>query len=589
MHYETSIKRLGAVASAVLAYKCLTFENIRQQNALTGFERKTSLDLIYSSLIAIGPNGEMDTTQSRHISPKGSPMRLGTLSKTALIGISALLWVATAPAQQIRFFPDFTSVALLQMNGGAHQATWHAQKVLRLTDGYPGFGTFHPENTTSWFTGQQPVNSGFTTYFKFQIHTAGICCAPADGFAFVIQNATSTDATYGATGALLTARGVGYGGLGYAGIPNSLAVEFDTHQDPNNGPPFWDPDSNHVAVQGCGINTNGPVHDPNHTYTIGNNHNVKTCLVASGYSNSIPHLGVDCGASKCVDDPKLHEVVIEYTAPAQQNGNGTLMVYIDQPFIPGTHTPCPNTTTPGCPVAAVPAVNILYNIDGSQNAATGLALALDDKGNNTLAYVGFTASQTLMPQAHDILAWEFTPHTPTTVTQVIQNGGMDNHFVFGVHDTTVTYFPGFVNTNNISMSVTATPWDRDVFYQQRLAGTKFSNEQCVVYLGTGNNTCIVYSITCQDTNGNAVTCPASVQNTCTDGHNDPGCIVFKTSYTTADNLTATNADYLKTDPIGSNNWNSIFLSFDSTVFDPRTTGTGDTPSDFVATFRPSAP
>ena len=99
-------------------------------------------------------------------------MRFGKQVTTVLAGLTVLLWMASASAQQIRFFPDFSSVANLQFNGNAHQANWAHSKVLRLTDGYAGVGAFHPENSTAWFTLQQTVNAGFTTYFKFQIHTA---------------------------------------------------------------------------------------------------------------------------------------------------------------------------------------------------------------------------------------------------------------------------------------------------------------------------------------------------------------------------------------------------------------------------------
>ena len=55
--------------------------------------------------------------------------------------------------------------------------------------------------------------------------------------------------------------------------------------------------------------------------------------------------------------------------------------------------------------------------------------------------------------------------------------------------------------------------------------------------------------------------------------------------TPLDTLPQQNADYLKTDPIGTNNWVSIFETYDPNVMDGRTTGTGGTPSDFVATFK----
>ena len=228
-------------------------------------------------------------------------MRFGVVIKFCLVAIAAFLLIGAASAQQIHFFPDFSSVANvcqtpptpscpLQMNG-SHQV----KNVLRLTDGQPG----EPPESSTWFKIAQPVNSGFTTYFRFQIHNATECCGgPGDGLAFVIQNSSSTDASYGARGAGLTAVGVGNGGLGYAGIPNSLAIEFDTAAN------AWDPTmngNNHVAVQGCGLNstthlpnTNGPVHTSG-TFTIGRNTDVTSCLVGSSLdnSNSLPHLGVD--------------------------------------------------------------------------------------------------------------------------------------------------------------------------------------------------------------------------------------------------------------------------------------------------------
>jgi len=505
-------------------------------------------------------------------------MRFGVVIKFCLVAIAAFLLIGAASAQQIRFFPDFTSVANLQMNG-SHQATWNLQNVLRLTDGNTVTGS-HQEAATAWFTLPQQVNLGFTTYFAFQIHNAN-CCNPGDGLAFVVQNSSHTDQSYGAGGAGVTARGVSQGGMGYAGIPNSLAVEFDTFTN------LWDPTSNHVAVQGCGTNTNGPVHIPG-TFTIGRNTHVTSCLVASGLNSSIPHLGVTCADSTCADGA-VHQVVIEYTPPANVNGSGTLMVWIDQPFVPNTHTPCPNNRIPGCPVAAVTSINIPYNIDNT-HSRTGISLA-----SGTSAWVGFTGSQTNETQAEDILAWEFTPHAPAQIQQTIPNGGIEARYTFGANDTGVTYFPGFVNQNGCDgtqpsdvvclMTVLATPTPRNVFYQTRLLGTQFSNEQCVVYLGTGGN-CVVYSITCQNSNAPTVNvqCPSSLPNTC-NSIGEQGCIIFETSFYTADPLTPSNADYLKADPIGSNNWITIFESYQPNIFDGRTTGTGSTPSDFAATLK----
>jgi legume-like lectin family protein len=488
-------------------------------------------------------------------------MRRGLVLKLFLVVIAALCWVGSASAQQLRYFPDFSSGAgNLQLNGGAHLATWSSQKVLRLTDGYAGVGTFHPENTTSWFKIQQPVNQGFTTYFKFQIHNAYICCNPADGLAFVIQSSAPT------------ARGAGNGGLGYQGIPNSLAVEFDTFQNLN----YADPNANHVAVQSCGSNPNSPDHTNPPPIGTG-------CLVGSGINPNITqHLGVTCTSGPCTDGT-THEVVIEYDAPASGAGNGALTVWIDPVFVSGTHTPVST---------AVKAINALpYNIDIRQNPQ-GITLA-----GGTSAWVGFSASQTNDPEAHDILAWEFSSFSQTQVQQQIPPGGVPAMYNFGQNDTIVTYFPGFTNNgcdgmspkNPCLMTVVATPWNPTVFYNQRLAHTPFDNQQCVTYEGTGGN-CIVYSITCQTANNpnQNVTCPASLPGTCT-FLGDPTCIQFSTSFYTLENVTATNTKYPKTDPIGSNNWMNIEVFYNPNVLDGRGGGTSGTPSDFVFTYNPKLP
>jgi hypothetical protein len=499
-------------------------------------------------------------------------MKSGKAVIRALFGTSIVFLLAAASAQQARFFPDFnpatSPVGSLQLNG-SHLTAFNGKNVLRLT---PGPSTPHSESSTTWFKLQQPVNAGFTSWFQFQIHNA-TCCNPSDGLAFVVQNAPSTDATYGATGKGVTARGVSNGGLGYAGIRNSVAIEFDTHFD------SWDYTgaSNHAAVQGCGASTNGPVHDPNNTYTIYHNHNVKTCLVASSLTSNIPTLGVTCGSTSCADG-SVHDVVVEY---APVGGVWMLQVWVDPPYITGTHTPVPGT---------VPAINIQYNIDATQNSATGLNLATDSSGKQTSAFVGFTGSQSnLGQQQEDIIAWEFTPHTSVSVTQVIQPGCdhtdptcVPTTFTYGGHVMKVFYFPGFTNPNGITMTVTATPTSRSTFYQKRLVGTPFINEQCLVYLGTGGN-CIVYSIKCTGGNPNDPDgCPTSV-TTCNQP-GDPGCIVFNESYYTSDPVTANTADFLSEDPIGQNNWQSIFLQFLPNYIDSGTLGGKNSGSDFVATF-----
>ena len=517
-------------------------------------------------------------------------MRSVSVVKFAALAIAAVLLSWPVSAQQVRFFPDFnpttSPTASLQLNR-AHLVMSGNSTVLQLTAGYPGTVGVNNDPASAWFTIPQPVNTGFSVWFQFQIKTAACVpatsnCNPGDGLAFVIQNARTGASSLGVSG----------GGLGYTGVANSLAIEFDTRQD------AWDPTPNHVAVQSCGTAINSPVHKSG-TYTVGGISGLTSCLVggSAGISSNIPTLGVTCGSNSCADGSP-HDVVVEYTPPPVSNpsGNGTLMVWIDPHYIPGTHTPCPNNKIVGCPVAAVPAINIPYNIDHQYNATNGISLS-----SGTSALVGFTASQSSnQVQAHDILAWEFTPHTPTEVTQTIQGCPPSNPncqpaptvFAFGAHVQKVTYFQGFVNnpsnpSDPFLMTVTATPISRGAFYKE-LLGSQFSNNQCIVYLGTGGN-CMVYSITCQlQSNPNVnVTCPTTADfgGIC-NNPGDAGCIQFATFYYTADGVNAKNANYLSRE-IGDNNpqdWLSIFLQFLPNAVDSGTVGGKGTSSNFVATF-----
>ncbi len=55
------------------------------------------------------------------------------------------------------------------------------------------------------------------------------------------------------------------------------------------------------------------------------------------------------------------------------------------------------------------------------------------------------------------------PH-PHSMTQVISNGGYaTDRFPFGGHEMVVTYPPGFMNPDQITMTVLATPTNPDRF------------------------------------------------------------------------------------------------------------------------------
>ena len=131
-------------------------------------------------------------------------------------------------------YPNFASLAGLDLNGNAAQQANRVRLTMQTLESGSVFRT-----TT------EPISGGFETTFSFIIN--GITPDFADGLAFVIQNDPS------GSGAL----GLCCGQIGYGGMTNSLAIEFDTFL--NAG---WnDPNANHIGVQSCGAAENTADHD----------------------------------------------------------------------------------------------------------------------------------------------------------------------------------------------------------------------------------------------------------------------------------------------------------------------------------------
>ncbi|HEY7313737.1 MAG TPA: protein kinase [Gemmataceae bacterium] len=118
-----------------------------------------------------------------------------------------------SPPSNVAWLPPsyangFTADGLV-LNGGAAIA----DKVLRLTDGGGN------EARSAFYHLPVDVRS-FTTRFRFQISAGNT----ADGFTFCIQGINAKRV------------GVGAGGLGYQGIPLSVALKFDLFNNESEGP-----------------------------------------------------------------------------------------------------------------------------------------------------------------------------------------------------------------------------------------------------------------------------------------------------------------------------------------------------------------
>ena len=426
-----------------------------------------------------------------------------------------------------------------------------------LTDNPPQSGSFYATQLTypatgqaasMWFSVPQVVANGFTTWFAFKITPNGSSLNTADGVAFVIQNAQGLQTVYdpvancaASGGAGPTALGAGGGCIGYGGIDNSLALELDTYA---NG---WDPsdngssyNDNHIALQNCGA---GLPNSPNHyTFTSAGSQSA-TCQVSvtGADSTAIPTLvsnpqsSTPGGGTVILADGNVHQVVVIYSGPNEPTPN-QLQVYIDPPFLPGTHTPAAN---------AVPVISGTYNL------ATALNLINSGTANDS-AYVGFTSATGGAFEQHELMAWTFTPHTTVTQQQPLAPAGSPTYqpFPFGTHTYGVQYPPQGPSTSGVSMTVTANTVSPTLF-SQLIAGTPFQGSACQVYDDTGGN-CIIYSISCYVTGSNpqqTVACPAvtSVPNCI--GANASSCINVKTTFNSS--TTPLSPGFLQGDPFFS--------------------------------------
>jgi len=172
-------------------------------------------------------------------------------------------------------YPDFNSIQDLTLNGDTRQFN----NVLRIV---PAIASM---TGSAYHNDKQFIEMGFVSTFQFQCGNTGPW-GGADGFAFLIQNES------------LTSLGTGGGDLGYTGIGNSLAIEFDifnnsTHADPN---------ANHISVNsaGGGITPNSS----HHSYSL-------------GYANP----------SADINDGAVHDIKIVYES-------AKLSIYFDDMMTP---------------------------------------------------------------------------------------------------------------------------------------------------------------------------------------------------------------------------------------------------------------
>lgn len=308
---------------------------------------------------------------------------------------------------------------------------------------------------SAWFNTPQQVNGTFSTTFKFQLSGSNSPQGPADGIAFVIQNSSATAAT--ALAALgLAGCDLGFGGSSTPcnsgfGIPQSLAVEFDTFQNQD------DPNSNHVAIQSCGTAPNTVDSGP---CRIADNSNL---LNAQGNLITLA-------------DGNVHTVTISYT--------------------PSTLSTCGPNNSSSCSSIDV----ILDNTDlfpgGVLFDLTTIGLASGNNCSNCLAYVGLTAATGGSVDDHDILSWTFTPQSQTTV---VTAGAQSTLSFQNANQNTVYDYTAQLNTGQTPVSLQVLPILMAPSDCNALVQRSFRGARCFVYEnaeGSGMDSSVLFAATC---------------------------------------------------------------------------------------------
>ncbi|RZJ11045.1 MAG: hypothetical protein EOP39_07210 [Rubrivivax sp.] len=259
------------------------------------------------------------------------------MTHRSLLATAALALAAIAPPAEAALVVDYanfmgacgstlTCVGATAVTGGGD---------LRITPSSGGSGAGYSTSAISLGAG-----ATFSTTFQFRMSQAG-GIDPADGFTFVLAKASSG---LGGAG----------GGMGYYGVPDSVAIEFDTFDNGETGA------SNHIGLDTGGSLASSPVGSP---YGVSYCHLFDGSYLADG----------------CMSNGKVWTAYINYDGTTkklnvgvQQDGLSLIQMITD------------------------------YSVD--------IANYLD----TTTAYVGFTAATGAGVQNHDILNWRLASDTSIT-------------------------------------------------------------------------------------------------------------------------------------------------------------------------------
>lgn len=157
-------------------------------------------------------------------------------------------------------FNNFANLSSLNLNGSA-SGTNSRLRLTPASSNRAGSAFFNQAF-------QVDGNTSFSSQFQFQI-TGGPGTTGADGFSLVLQNSPTGSNALGGIG----------GSLGYGGITNSIAIEFDTF---NNG--AMELNSNHLSILSNG-NTNNPLASVNAPFDLNSGNPLTAWVNYNGTTN----------------------------------------------------------------------------------------------------------------------------------------------------------------------------------------------------------------------------------------------------------------------------------------------------------------
>ncbi len=298
-------------------------------------------------------------------------------------------------------FNGATDAYILRFGNPCHQSAFELGAEPVSSFAFNGNATYnndtlvmHPQikylEGSVWYDKLMPINAGFVSEFKFRMtRNDNIQNAIEDpgstegGLAFVIQNSSTT------------ALGETDFGIGYMGIPNGIAIEFDSYKnDEDSYDDQNDPSDGHIAVMGMSAGALSSHHDAQKTFA-----NVEL-----------------------KDDSTVYHCKVKYDGIQQK-----LTIYFAED---------------GQALKEV----ISLTID--------LSLSIDLK-DDAWAYIGFTAANGSVAQTHDIFDWSVCPSPDSPDTGIEDYAGSEsNVFIFPnpTNDNiTIHYAPEKMSYTNISL------------------------------------------------------------------------------------------------------------------------------------------